>query len=621
MDNFEDYQPDIFIDPAAEDVPGPVYDGDHVDPAFLPTFDNELTPGDSAYAQYEAAPPSYTAADKEQVLSIIDQEEARRRSEFGVPAAEREMNQIPFRLQLRNSGPVAAAAILDAANNEIDRFRAMNYLELCAGPENASAILTLMDKQRQRHEGCEPLCNTLQRTIDVPCIPELYAYVGDTTDPSEDERRLHDALIIALSAAQRELDPGRRQQWIDVVDDLAASDRPDGTPFLQPGMLESLQKATTPGKIALQYARLFYAETPDTSMNYQPHDGQSTDDLGRLNTARNLHAIAEERGAVQRGDTIAPFILSRLTRLERMPSPYSVPVGVELEVTESSLMGPAEGSLHDITARIETKMADIVRVIGAGVPERDEDAGEMFIEFATDATYQYETIGREVQHMLALNVVGEHQRTPLHMTIGNITTQGPKGRVSYIIARCLEATGWSCDGERLRQGLVGINTWALRGAAGLHEREADSIQLGSTAAVEQRTLIFKDQDGFIRTLRSGTLLGAAGAAYQYEGDRDAVRTGLAQIWETFDAAACALFQEYGMASPSDSDTWIATELDYDDSSRKIEPHLCQNFRQLANLLDEAETNPDSDGAHFQDAVQRLIISHRSQVAALLSSKS
>jgi hypothetical protein len=615
MDNFDDYPPDIFTDRDTEDVPVPIYDSTHVDPAFLPTFNDGLT----TYTAHEAyEDPSYTEEYKEYVLGIIDQEETRRRSELGVPATEREVNQIPFRLQLRDGGPVAAVVILDAANNEIDRFSAMRYLELCAGPENSPAVLRFLDRQRQRREECEPLRNTLQRTIDVSCIPELYAYVGDTTDPSEDARRLPDAFAIALAAAQREIDPDRRQRWVDVVDTLATSRYSDGQPFLKPGMLESWKKELTPGKIALQYARLFYTDTPDMSMNYQPPDGRLADDLGRLNAVRNLHAVAEEQGILQRGSTVAPFILSRLTRREHMPSPYGVPVGVELEITESSLMGAAEGSLDGITAHIETKMANIARVVGAGVPTRDEDASEMFIEFATDAAYQYETVGREVQHMLALDVVGENQRIPLHMTIGNITTQGPKGRVPYTIARCLEAAGWACDGDRLRQGLVGINTWAMRGTAGLHEREADSIQLGSMAAVEQRTLIFKSQGGFIRTLRSGTLLGAAGAAYQYEGSRDEVQTGLAQIWETFDAAACALFQEFGMAEPSEA--WIATEVDYDDSSHKIEPHLCQNFRQLAKLLDEAATNPDSDGARFQDAIQRLIISHRSQVATLLGSE-
>ena len=198
------------------------------------------------------------------------------------------------------------------------------------------------------------------------------------------------------------------------------------------------------------------------------------------------------------------------------------------------------------------------------------------------------------------------------------------GKETFVLARTLEAAGWSTTGGRLlRPYLVkGVHgAWGAKGVGGVKERKSDEIKLGIHEAVEFRTFQLQNLTGLDRTLRSAFLLGAALHAYQTEARGESVTTEgdpvireqLSAIWEKFSHESQKIFSAYNLADPKNA--WHAPS--YADSAdmRAENP-----FKHLGDTIDEARQHPDSQGAEFVAEIRRLIITTRKQVADIIYKK-
>jgi hypothetical protein len=236
-------------------------------------------------------------------------------------------------------------------------------------------------------------------------------------------------------------------------------------------------------------------------------------------------------------------------------------------------------------------------------------------EFAHQPARYYETLGREVQALMEMGLINrEQKRHPVHITIGGITSNGPTGDEAYVLARALEATGWSTSwGRLLKPVLTGKPAWNHKGSAGVRERPSEELELDSNFGVELRTFQLQSLDGLHRTLGSAYFLGSALQAFQQEQDYRLGASGtaegrerLADVWIEFSNATRELFKSYSVEDPGG---------DWDAPDENIEAKA--DFWKLAKLLEESKAGPETKGNQFVSEMRKLVIRARRDARAIM----
>lgn len=126
--------------------------------------------------------------------------------------------------------------------------------------------------------------------------------------------------------------------------------------------------------------------------------------------------------------------------------------------------------------------------------------------------------------------------------------------------------------------------------------------------IEHRSLQFQSLFGLDRHLHSAYYLGTALRAFQERnnGKKDETTNELAETWKNFSVGCSNLFDLNGLEEPSK--IW-EIDLDYDN-----EP---SPFKDLAKILDEGTTKPESEPAKFIHDMRLLIIQTRTKVREIL----
>lgn len=341
----------------------------------------------------------------------------------------------------------------------------------------------------------------------------------------------------------------------------------------------------------------------------------------RVETVVNLLAIAEREGVGVSQDR-TQRLLEKLAYIEEQPSPYAVNLGIEVEVYLASVTPPEE--LRDQMSEedyAELMLAWRHRAIqseAAGVPYTHD----ALWEFGHKPAHHYLTLSREVQALMRLSLINpDYSRHGLHITIGGVSTRYDNG--PQVLARALEGAGWCSSSLRIlspgnEKDGVGATTlrWACKGVAGVKERNGYEIEEGDRVAVEIRTLQLKSMAGLDRTLRSAYALGAALKAHQTPGALSRPEGELAAVWSQFSSGLDAIYEQYGMDAPSKG--WRANGHGDREINEPTHFALTDNFKRLGALLKQAERDPASEGAKFQNEVQRLVILSRGVAMAILN---
>ncbi len=382
----------------------------------------------------------------------------------------------------------------------------------------------------------------------------------------------------------------------------------------------------------------------DDEARYDYRENRLREVESRIEVVKRLRYEAKKGQEIQEDpeDDDGTFLRRHwLEYREEHPSPYTPTLGIEIEIREQSAV-PPEVEPWDKDEFLEDKKKMYERTEELGVPA----GNDKFWEFAHAPVHYYATLSREVQALIEMGLINpQYPRHPLHITIGGITlgksmedlydeVAGREGRreVSetannimpesgkevFVLARSLEATGWSTTGGRLLRPYLAKGArqaWAIKGVGGVKERSRLEIGLGVPEAVEFRTFQVQNFTGLDRTLRSAFLLGTALRAYQaeakntsWEEESDATSgKELSGIWKHFSNEARRIFSEYNIPDPQDA--WRTPY--YADADNVRAENL---FKQLGDMLDEGRQHPQSRGAEFVAAMRGLIITTRKQIA-------
>lgn len=354
----------------------------------------------------------------------------------------------------------------------------------------------------------------------------------------------------------------------------------------------------------------------------------------RLETLKNLHHIPVEDKPQATENISSPELLLQKHHLEYQennPSPLTPTLGIEIEIREKAVLSSKESKKQTETDENERDAlrSKYFHTRRAGIPS----GNDAFWEFAHAPSNHYLTLSREVQWLAQQNYIPqEHGRHSLHLTLGGITSVGTQGREAFVLARALEATGWSTTGGRImRPYLLKQHAWNHKGQAGVNER-GFGVELGAKNAIEIRTLQLQTLSGLNRTLASAQYLGAALMAYQEwmdpstpKSESDPLaqsKSQLAQTWNTFSLRLQSLFNKYGLSSPNLP--WLPpygedrsgresmfSDWDREDSSE---------FTPFAALLNEAANDANSKGGQFVAEVRRLIIRTNAKCTAIIYAK-
>ncbi len=544
-------------------------------------------------------PAETTDDDRQRIRDLLRTEDLRRDRDVIGTLREKITRELPFRMALRQEGPTAVPLIIDYfsqyGKDTSAMHRCAEWMELCAGPENLQQIMDFMVDSAQYIESYS-LTSVAARFADVSCIPRLFDYMGGNTIGYTG--RVHDAAKIAVAAEMREKDPDARGRWTDTISHLSGMKR-GARPIFEPQDIENYRKYMTRERMALRLAEKFYE---------QAAKAQGAGSSDRLDAIRGLYALADEQLNIGPGRRNSGRILQRLESKER-PSRYGVGLGIEIEIERSSLTAPEypeEMSVDELADIMIARLAMLDRASAAGVPSPLEEGPGILKEYAHLPAKHYITLSREVQLLAALGLVNpEYTEHPLHVTTSRVTSQGPKGKGVVLLTRALEATGWCSSAERIRRPIGEFGSWAFKGKSGIKERERQEIVGDAQCATETRTWTVRSLSGLNRTLRSWYGLGGALRAYQTEGKLDPVQKELSAVWQEFDTAAQAVFFEYGMDACYGD--WRANEIKPRLYNIYPKTDMGADFMRLADLLEQAASDPNSDGAHFQEKMQQVVI--------------
>jgi hypothetical protein len=557
-------------------------------------------------------------AERAAITGLVLAEEARI-SQIASPfrGYVRTPDTVLFRRALHASGPQAVAAIFDLVRDgHIDAFDTGDYIELCATPKNADQILDFMIAFKSDGGEIHPLNDTMQRLAVASHIPKLREFCTPPVEPqgmvTTTSTRI--AASIALAAQQRETDAEAQQSWQDFIDELTERRSRRGELILDADEIERMRMSGAPARLALQVARQFNTWSSDPTVPATISTAAPRALPRRLESSYNLYALAEGHGDTHRGDRVAAHILDRLCQREASPSPYGVDLGFEAEVEYESLITPFDPAHETVADRIDALLDMLTRyhqVVATGMPSPYEEDPTVIREFSPKPAAHYETLMRELQLLMAMNVIDpSYAGHPFHVTVGNVTSKGPKGDATATLIYSLAATGWSASAARVMQPKGKPGSWAFKSKGGLKERSSNEILGPARTAVEARIFCIRSLGGAARTLRSLQGLGAAVRAYQTETPHDTYQTALATIWSDYSRATTTLFEEAGFSN--DPDGWDAHQ-----KERSNDAHLGSNFLRLAELISQAEAGPDSEGGRFQAAMQHLIVVSRGEALRIL----
>ncbi|MBI2056421.1 MAG: hypothetical protein HYT37_03490 [Candidatus Sungbacteria bacterium] len=363
--------------------------------------------------------------------------------------------------------------------------------------------------------------------------------------------------------------------------------------------------------------------------DYDTHNFKEVE--SRLETVKRLrHEIKKERATKEEPEEDGSKFLRRhfLEYREENPSPLTPTLGIEIEIREKSVFSGEElkklhGTDEDWNIDIYEKKKDkYKKTVAMGIPY----GYDKFWEFAHKPVKNYLTLSREVQALIEMGLINkEYAKHPLHMTIGWISKEAKGGGDVFLLARALEATGWSTTGGRLlRPYKASANGWNVKGEGGVMERYSQEIDLDVPYAVEIRTFQLQSLAGLDRMLRSAFFLGAALRAHLETKNsgkfftQNAINTveglaieKLAEVWESFAIECSRLFDKFQLKHPDE--IWPAPNKFDDTYKQNTNP-----FVPFAALLDEAKDDPQkSQGADFVKKIRALVIEHRTKVKEII----
>lgn len=347
----------------------------------------------------------------------------------------------------------------------------------------------------------------------------------------------------------------------------------------------------------------------------------------RLETVRRLRRKIKEAGI---NDASPDEFLNKesLVYHEAHPSPYAPTLGIEIEIFKEAILPEEkkEGDRKNLHEYFWRKKTEYEKTIPLGVP-RDvkENDPAILWEFSNKPVRYFLTLSREVQALIELGLIPkEYKKSPLHVTVGGVTPEESEqcdGKEVYVLARALEATGWSTTGERLLSPVwkAEHRSWNCKGVAGVlgRKRSTDKLEFEDVdCAAELRTQQLQSLAGLDRLLRSAYYLGACLRAHQeimrHENRNDldpnwqpdATQKRLAELWRSFSLDCRDVFQTYGLTDPSQY--WY-----------KREKKLGWDFSLLAQMLgglSEKYRNPEKEkqGKELKKEIRKLVIHTRVQ---------
>ncbi len=554
----------------------------------------------------------------------------------------------------RDAERIGGLLVRDDVALALDRSiksKILKILERIGTPENADHLASFCSK-------CFDAQNrsNFQRDDSIAAIQSLYG-IGFRLDVSERDTdgSLHERVDGALENMRNTI-RDRTGQAIDSDEEYT---------FGQNAFLEDAQA---------NFADLFEVreelrESNNRSDAYDPYDyGDNERDMSweneqdnemedsyrenkfaevesRLETVKRLRYEVKKEKEIKENpeDEEGKFLRRhRLEYREDRPSPYTPTLGIEIEIREQSVLlsEATQWSEGDRERFLEKKKHPYRKTEKLGVP-----AGkDKFWEFANAPTHYYATLSREVQALIEMGLINpDYPRHPLHITIGGISLgvsmnelyaedgmsleqaadelMPESGKETFVLARSLEATGWSTTGGRLLRPYLAKgqhSAWTVKGVGGVKERPRHQIELGVKEAVEFRTFQMQNFAGLDRTLRSAFLLGAALRAYQTDaggvpleaGEDSVIRKQLSEIWKNFSHESRRIFSACDLADPQDA--WQTPSYTDNDATRAK-----NSFKHFGDVIDEARQHPKSRGAEFVAEMRGLIITTRKQVADII----
>ncbi len=511
------------------------------------------------------------------------------------------------RLELRQLGAVAARRILARleTTEQYQKDGLEQLLWIAATTENSAEL-----GQYIAQHGLDSW--RLAVTAARVGMADLHPYLEQTADRvlagwpdpalGVDFEQLSDLTMISFAVERRVKSPQDRERIGEVrggwIKSMAANSLDAGR-----NKIKAWQAMGDPAVLAIDYAKGLL--------------GFGSEPLEVSQAGLDEFRDGDWLGAARR--VLSDRLVERLVERETNPSPLAVPMGLELEVFIRHLLPNKEvtdsWTPDDYADYLVRKLEGFRWTETAGIPKGKDGVWE----FAHDPVRHYLTLVRQMQALASLRLLEfDHNDHPLHVTLGEISSEGPGGEGVFVLARAMEATGWSSSAHRLRQPELEESSWRDKGKAGVKERPPDQIKsvgtLPSKSAVEFRVFEVGNLEGLELTLYGMYSLGSALRAHQSmlrgttDSDNDNERA-LAAIWADFENRAAELFEKFQMAAPS-REMWQHREA---PGSNRLGP----DFGRLASLLEQAEADSESEGARFQYQIRSLVMQAGSRAMAIL----
>jgi len=539
--------------------------------------------------------------------------------------------------QLKKEGILAARYLLEKIAENDQRYsfyRRVQQLTFCASWEVAKEIGELLLKDEVT-EGLDRSCrinllNTLQKIgsfFEVHFVVEFCRKIEfsgslnmDTTDAidvlSDIGNRLSNGL--ETKRAIEEINNIRRRNGFEEYDPNFPTQNEAG-----PEDTES---------------EPFSEETADRQIRGEYFGrAEMMSAVDRLEVVKKLRELAhKEKDPDYLPEDPDRFLRRQLLEYnETNPSPYGVTMGTEIEVPKESIMSEDDLKNWDNLTygeekAIKDKYLGKFNKTAKFIPKEDDKLWE----FAHHPARNSLTLSREVQALMEMGLINsKYQMYPLHLTLGGVSPGFKKGEHAHLLSHILEATGWCSSGVRLSipyTKKAGCG-WTARGIAGVRERGekdrgwrgGDDMQavpeLGiSSRGTEFRTLQFRSLSGLDRLLHSAYYLGAALRAFQEkaegEKENDPVSNELSDVWEEFSEKCTELFVGSGLSDPKT--IWhvgFAETLFWTPEVTYVKGE----FIELANILNNAESDPGGPESEFVHNIRLLIIQTRTKVKEIL----
>lgn len=599
----------------------------------------------------------------------------------------RDQATVEMRRRLRDEDGKAAVYILDILNNQTalddyESYRYVRLLDLCASERDTERIGGLLARDdvalMQDRSLPSKMLSVLARIGTPKNVDHLVRFASNYFRASHDVRfRRQDGIdifrtLFAISVRTDEEDEDAQR----IEDAMGNIKRMVGDHTGQEVTSDEeyeIGLSLLTGEMYADFDFLFEIEEPrepddppnpyeyyndersmsweneqDDEMENSYRENKFVEVESRLETVKRLRYEVKKEKEIKEEpeDEEGKFLRRhRLEYREDHSSPYTPTLGIEIEIREQSVLPPEAKQWFegDRERFLEKKKQPYRKTEKLGVP-----AGkDKFWEFANAPTYYYATLSREVQALIEMGLINpSYSRHPLHITVGGISLGvsmndlynqntvsieqsadkliPESGKETFVLARTLEATGWSTTGGRLLRPYLAKgehSAWTIKGVGGVKERPRHQIDLGVSKAVEFRTFQLQNFAGLDRTLRSAFLLGTALRAYQtdaeeapLEVDEDPViRKQLSEIWEKFSHESRRIFSTYDLADPQS--VWQTPSYADSDDQRRKNP-----FKHFGDIINEGRYHPQSRGAEFVAEMRGLIIATRKQVADVIYKK-